>query len=269
VSLPLMMGWRAPVAAASTEAAAGLSALIVLPLASALLTFGEDAIARLNRLRERGERVFETMAPLAEPRWGWSVSGIVVVFFALAFFGAKTLEVTPAIAHSAMQIPVAAVAIAAVLAAGAVASRDWRRAIGVLCAVGLADAVGAWGYARAGVALTGLTWLALLQLLGVAGVLVLLVANAARARPGEDTSAASARALTSKAGAVVAASASAIAILLPLSVGLRGEAIALAVAMLFAGLGAILFQPAVTIAVESLIPRRSTIAARYRVNPNP
>jgi hypothetical protein len=64
----------------------------------------------------------------------------------------------------------------------------------------------------------------------------------------------------------VTGSACAIVILLALALTIGREAVALAAALFFAGLGAVLLQTALTIAIETVAPRRSTIEARYRVN---
>jgi hypothetical protein len=74
------------------------------------------------------------------------------------------------------------------------------------------------------------------------------------------------RSLLGKTSAAVTSSICAVVVLLVFSFGIGGEAIALAVAIFFAGVGAVLLQPALTIAIETLVPRRSTIEARYRVN---
>jgi hypothetical protein len=259
-------GLRGPITAALLEAGAGIAGIVVLPLAASLLSIGEDTIARVNRLRERRERALERLAFVSETRWGWSLTGIAAVFYALGLFGVRALRVSPVFIHSPLQVPIVAAAMFIVVAAGAAAARDWRRVIGVVGALGLVDVIGAWGYARAGVALTGTTWLALLQTIGLAGVLILLASNAGRVEPSEDTSAAIARAVVTRSGPIAMASGLAIMTLALLSFVLRGEAIALTIVVAFAGLGAIMFQPALTLAVESMIPRRGTVEARYRVS---
>jgi hypothetical protein len=259
-------GLRGPMRAALLEAGAGIAAIVVLPLAASLFSFGEDTIARVNRLREWRERAFEKLTFVSEMRWGWSLTGITAVFTALGLFGARTLRVLPVFIHSPMQVPVGAVAILAVIAAGAAATRDWRRTLGVVGALGLVDVICAWGYARTGVALTGATWLALLQTVGLAATLILLAANAGRAEPSEDTSAAISRAVATRASPILTASTLAVLTLSLQSFAIGGEAIALIIAVVFAAAGAIALQPALTLAVESMIPRRGTIDARYRVN---
>jgi len=82
----------------------------------------------------------------------------------------------------------------------------------------------------------------------------------------ENTTAASVRSLLGKTSAAATSSACAMAVLLGLSVGIGVVAIALAATVFFAGIGAVLLQPALTIAIETVAPRRSAIEARYRVN---
>jgi hypothetical protein len=262
----LLAGHRAatPLMAALDEAASGLSALIVLPLVASLLPYSEDFVSRANRLRELRERRTEKLAAVTEPRWGWSLTGIGVVFFALTFFGSRALHATEPVAHFALEIW----CVAAVLVAGAAlaVTRDWRRSLAATIALGLAALVGCWGYARAGISLNLASWLALMQVMGTGLALSLFVAQAARPDGGEDTTAASVRSLMGKTGVVAAATFCAIVVLLGLSLSIGREAIALTVALFFAGLGAVLLQPALTIAIETLAPRRSTIEARYRVN---
>jgi hypothetical protein len=255
---------RGPAIATLVEFAAGTSALIVLPLAVSLLPFGEDFVARANRLREQRERRIEKIVAVTEPRWGWSLTGIGIVFLALAFFGSRSLHLTMSAAHSALEVWLAAAAIA--VGAALVATRDWRRSLAVAIVLGLVALIGCWGYARGGVTLNISTWLLLMQMLAIGAASILLVANAARPDAGEDATAASVRSLLGKTGAAVTSSTCAVAVLLAFSLGIGGEAIALAVAIFFAGVGAVLLQPALTIAIETLVPRRSTTEARYRVN---
>lgn len=254
----------APLAAALAEFASGASALILLPLAASQLPFGEDFVARANRLRELRGRRIEKIAAVTEPRWGWSLTGIGAVFFALAFFGSRSIYATASVAHSALEVWL----VAAVVVAGAAlaVTRDWRRSLAVIIALGLAALIGCWGYARASVLLNVGSWLALMQALGIGVAVILLVANAAHPDATEDMAAAAVRSLLGKTGAAVTSSLCAVVVLLGLSLNIGGAAIALAAAIVFAAVGAVLLQPALTIALETVAPRRSTIEARYKVN---
>lgn len=265
-ALVLLAGLRArtPSVAALLEFGSGFGGIAVLPLAATLLPFSEDFVARANRLRELRERRIEKIAAVTEPRWGWSLSGIGVVFFALAFFGSRSLHVTPQVSHAALEVWLV---VAVVIAGAALATtRDWRRAIAATIALGLAALIGCWGYARGGNALNIASWLALLQVLGIGTAMILPVASSAHPDAGEDTASAAVRSLMAKTGVVATVALGAVVVLVLLSVTIGREAFALAAALFFAGLGAVLLQPALTIAIETLAPRRSTIEARYRVN---
>jgi hypothetical protein len=215
------------------------------------LPFSEDFVARANRLRELRERRLENIAAVTEPRWGWSLTGIGVVFLAPGVFR-LAVAARDGGRPFALEIWLAA----AVVTAGAAlaATRDWRRSLCGAIALGLVALIGCWGYARGGVTLwTSRPGLALMQALGRWRASILLVANAARPDVGEDTTAASVRSLLGKTsprcGDVVDLR---IVVLLVFSFGIGVEAIALAVAMFFAGVGAVLLQPALTIAIETL-----------------
>jgi hypothetical protein len=255
---------RTPLVAAVAELASGLSAMIVLSLAASQLPFGEEFVMRANRLRELRERRLEKIAAVTEPRWGWSLTGVGLVFLALAFFGARSLHASQAVAHFGLEIWL----VAAIVVTGAAlaTTRDWRRSLAVVIALGLSALIGCWGYARGGISLNVGSWLALMQVLGIGAAIVLLVANAARPDADEDAAAALVRSLLGKTGVAVTGSACGIVILLVLSVGIGRDAVALAAALFFAGVGAVLLQPALTTAIETVAPRRSTIEARYRVN---
>ncbi len=255
---------RMPLVAAAAELASGLSALIVLPLGASQLPFGEDFVMRANRLRELRARRLEKIAAVTEPRWGWSLTGVGVVFFALAFFGSRSLHASQAVAHFGLEIWL----VAAIVVTGAAlaVTRDWRRSLAVVIALGLSALIGCWGYARGGISLNVASWLALMQVLAIGAAMTMLVANAARPDADEDAAAALVRSLLGKTAVAVTCSACAIVILLALALTIGREAVALAAALFFAGLGAVLLQPALAIAIETVAPRRSTIEARYRVN---
>lgn len=69
----------------SLLAAAAATALCLPPLALGV-SYGEDAIIRGNRLREKTLRLFTFAGHLAEPRWSVSLTGAGVVLVVLAGF---------------------------------------------------------------------------------------------------------------------------------------------------------------------------------------
>jgi hypothetical protein len=244
-----------PLAVAIASGVAGIYALIAVPLAASLLPFGEEYAARANRLRERRDRGLDYLVPAAQPRWGWSLSGIAIVLAALGFFGARPLGgATDPIWWGA--------AILAALAALCLATRDWRRALAAFLAFLPAPLLAHWIFAHAPPDATA--WRHLLQALGIGFMPVVLVsAQAARfARDGEEAAVASVRALERDAAAVLFTMAAAALSLLAFG-DLRDAAAAIAI---FLGApGALVFAPAFAAVLEGIFPRRATIEARYRV----
>ncbi|MBS0274610.1 MAG: hypothetical protein JSR55_09460 [Proteobacteria bacterium] len=70
-----------------TVALCGAAALICTPVGLAFLPYPDDFITRANRLRERRERWLDWLTFVVQPRWGWSVGGIALIFAVLGFFG--------------------------------------------------------------------------------------------------------------------------------------------------------------------------------------
>jgi len=66
--------------------AASAASLLCFPVLAATVPFGEDEITRANRRREKFLRYAILAAPLGEPRWSISVSGVGLVLAALGWF---------------------------------------------------------------------------------------------------------------------------------------------------------------------------------------
>ncbi|HEX3674113.1 MAG TPA: hypothetical protein VHU87_07540 [Rhizomicrobium sp.] len=233
----------------------GVFALLAVPLAVSLLPFGEDFVARFNRIHERRVRSAAWLAPIAEPRWAWSLSGVAVVLLALGYFG----TVPHTIAWSGRVALAWGIAAVVLLAVAAVAMRDWRRVLAtVLCYPPLVF-LSLWPIR--------LVWtnpdasLGALQILGFGATLVFAASAFAASLAREDRGTASARTLEQQGATIAAvtlATALAAAVLMP-------TALPLALVVLIWGAGALVFPPAFNTALESLFPTREAIAARYKV----
>ena len=239
--------------AVADTAAASISTLLLLPLSVALVDIDETAIAEANRARERRTRICARLAGAAEPRWGLSLSGIVLILLALGWFGAGT-------------------------AAG---DAWWRLGATVLVSGGVFGAVaGGWreGLALALVAATtcllALWWrsygaglpcgaVTTLQVAALAGFIGLAVAGQMRQwRSADDPpETVRRRALENASGSVFAALAAAVALLPGL---IHIGAVAIIVASLTAGLAGALLFPAVVTGIETLAPRRLTADEAFR-----
>jgi hypothetical protein len=234
---------------------AGLCALIAVPLGALLLPYGEDFVARANRLRESRQRLLAHLVAVTQPRWGWSLSGIAIVFAVLGLFGAKGTPIHANVAWPA--------AILVAFGATYAATRDWRRAVAALLAFLPAISLTLWVLARLPLHSGPDGWRNPAQALGIAFIPVMLVsARAAQfARGGENGPIASARALEQDGAAIAFA-----ALAGALSLLAMGEAgIPAALGIFLGGASALVFAPAFSAAVGSLLPRRAEIEARYRV----
>ncbi len=238
---------------------------IGLMIAPGLLTYDESFVARSNRARERWQRPFDVLIAVARPRWGFSVSGIALVFAVMAAFGARPLVLDPALRGHVLEIAGLIGVIG--IAATALAIRDWRASLACLLAVGLVGAIGLWGAAHLG-APFGPEQVRTYGLVLAVAALPLLAAGVAAGgfgRGGDDATLAAARTLVRLAPGLFFLSAGLGTGLLLWATTAGGMALALAAMAGFGGAGALLFQPAFAIVIETLLPRASTRAARYRL----
>jgi len=248
---------------AGSNAAAVLCAWVAVPLLCSFTRVGEEFIASTNRIRESWTRRLDGVAATARSPWAWSAAGILLVLLALAFFGSTNMPIADDV-RGRLDI-LAGATVAVVLAGALIAARDLRRALAT-CLTTLSILVFAdWGLARLGAPLYEATLHLEAALLAIGFVAVAATAAAAA------RSARAEAAGASEAGVFAAGPSAAIGMLSALVfVALwypeggstwLGALLALA----FAGTGALVFQPALACVLETLLPRRKTIAERYRV----
>jgi len=256
--------WPLSLYAAALAAATNGSVLGFFSLAR-FLPYREDFVALHNRAEERWHRRCGWLIAVAQPRWGFTVAGISLVFAALGYFGAHPLKLAWQ-DGAGVWIAMSLMAILA-LAALAATVRDWRNTIAAALALPVPFLLGLWGLAKAGSTLDSKSLLLLLLAVG-AGAVSMFAAGAeagCRSRAGDDTAFAAGRILQRDgrnlffAGVIPA-------LVLPLSAPATGAAgIALAIAAGFAGAGALLFRPAFAAVIESWLPRATARASRYRL----
>lgn len=239
---------------------------MALMTAATRLSYGEDVIARSNRNRERWQRICDRLIAVARPRWGFTVSGIGLVFAVLAVFEMQPLALGPALA-SRMPWPALAGGMFFAVAAGP-AIRDWRATVSTLTAFVLAVMIGFWGLSRRGAPLTPAAAQLLVLMAGLAATLLLTAGAEAGGfgREGDDATVASARMLARMGPGLAASGLAMVTGLLLSAWGWQGRSLALAVMAVFAGVGPLLFQPALAIVLETWFPRAATVAGRYRVH---
>jgi hypothetical protein len=242
------------IAALAATIGAGLSAILIVPLAATFFPFGEDFVTRANRLREWRERMLDPVTAIAEPRWAMSAAGIALIFAVLGYFGARPVL-------DAREYAVFAALLFAAGIAGFGLTWEWRRALALPIILIVLILIGLWGFARVH---ESIALLPFVQTLGICAVPLLLMAAEAARHLSEDGAAASSFALLRKGPATILFFAAAIVI--P-TVQFSNTAITAVIAIvLFFGCAAALFWlPAFAGALETLIPRKSALETRYRV----
>lgn len=109
--------------AVSDAALSVLSSALLLPLTMTWLHFDETFVARANRERERRSRFFEWVAQITIPRWAFSFSGITIVFLALGWYGAELVIRDGVLQRTA--------AVFAAVIVGAVVAGGWRKGLAI------------------------------------------------------------------------------------------------------------------------------------------
>jgi hypothetical protein len=191
------------------------------------LSLDEGFIARANRALEARTRLSEHGAHIAVPRWALALSGIVAVAAALAWFEMGRRSVPDYLGDALL------------LSAAAALARDWRAVIAsAVCAV--------------------LLWLLHAErALEFFALPALLLAGAAHARREEGGAAWRLTLEDEGAGLLFAALSLAILALPP-----GGPAMMFPAAAAFAA--ALIFLPALTVALWTIFPRRRSIEEMYR-----
>jgi hypothetical protein len=226
-------------------AGAYLSAILAAPLVISFLSFNEDFVARFNRAAEQRRRRLMRLDPLVQPRWAWSLCGVALVLTVLSCFG---IQGSHDLASTWLAVP--AVLIAATLAA----LRDWRYALAALLTFAVAALLFFWLGVDHGS-------LSAASIVAVA-IYALSWRTAAFERQGDDTGTAILRTFEDSGTPVVYALWIAGIAILPFANRASGVFFA---TLIVGAAAALVFPPAFAVAIESLIPRRATIEARYRV----
>lgn len=228
--------------------AASVSVLLLLPLAVTYLDFDETYVAQANRVREKRSLLFEKAGNAAIPRWGFSLTGIALVFLALGWFGSE-----PLLREGWWRYGVTLILAPAVL--GTVCG-GWREGLALTLVAAVSCVVALW-WARYDMRLP----FAAAGALQAAMLAVFIGLTGARSmrrwrNAGDVPEMVRRRVLEDASGAVFAALGTG-AVLLPAL--WHAGAVPLVLAVPAAGLcGALLF-PAVVTAAETLIPRRRSV----------
>jgi hypothetical protein len=247
-------------------AAAGLLAMVstaaVLGLGTSFSGYGEDYIARANRSREMFARLFAPVLVTARPRFGFSVFGIACVIVAIAVFQTPPLRAASATALWVV-LPLAVLATAT----SYFVLRDWRRSLTIVLSMVPALQIGLWVLSRSGMPVVSTTWTVLLIAASLIFALQLTVARTASGglATEDDVVAGSERAIETTSMVVCVAGLAGIASTLPFGRSAWPIWGLWCVAIIVGAMSAVLFQPAIAITLESLVPRAATVAARYRI----
>jgi hypothetical protein len=268
VALPVLLAATGPqqLLAASLLLAGGnalavLSVWLAVPLAGSLLSGSEDFIARANRTAESWMRRLDRVALVARSPWALSASGIWLVLALLGVFGSLKLVIGKDLA-----IRPDAIGAALILLAGAwFAARDWRRTLAVFLAAAGAAQYALWGYVRTGTALDSSLLLMTAGLSAIVFAPIAAIAASATLSGRADAASASEAGILNAGPAAATGIVGTLFVLAPWYREFGTARVGFVLAILFAAGGAFAFQPAMTTVLEGLVPRRQTLAERYRV----
>jgi hypothetical protein len=195
--------WRREYASSALLFAWMLAIVLAVSWFSRWFGYSETFIARANLARERRERLFDRLAPVAETRWGFSVTGIALIFVTLAVFAIRGDQLVWWDVWSIVcAFGTAGLAFAAFLAV----TRDWRLAVAATLAFGSEAALLQWSLLPE---LPADGPIQFVQLLGALAVAVapfgVVAASLGRLlREGDDLASACVRTLRELGGAVTA-----------------------------------------------------------------
>lgn len=266
VALFVLFARDGDIAAGGLAAAQVAAAVLASGLAAfaAFLPYSESFITRSNRMRARAQLAFDILIAVARPRWGFAVAGTATVIAVLVDFAMPPLVIAPQLRPLGLVVlaPVAAAMVLVTIAT----VRDWRAVLATLLSITLAAAAGFWATALTGQIL-GAAAVAAFAFVFAAGTTVQLASGArlgARGREGDDATVAAARTLVRMGPGLFFAALAGAGGLCLYAATQGPSALALALMAGFAGAGALLFQPAFAIVIETVFPRAAAIAARYR-----
>jgi hypothetical protein len=263
----LLVGWlfrdaRAlGLEASAIMLAALLSGSVLVPFAAAVMPFSESFFTAANRAREGRERWLRIAADVVKPRWGLSVTGVTLVFAVLGWYGAapmlgrSALLMQPALwAASALGLSIALLWI----------GRDARGAAAALLAFATVSLVDLWLWGRAVGHLTAPAFVVIVMTVLSALLIVLMLIGRQRdyRRGGDEAAVARLRAIEELGTAPWFAGAGAAAAVVPW-ISVHGAMATLAVLFLDAAAVALLAVPAVTTAIETVLPRRRSVDELY------
>lgn len=225
----------------------GASALLIALPAARFLPYDEEFIARANRLRERRERWLDGLAFVVQPRWGWSISGIALIFAVLGLFGGQNFGTFPIVIWT-MECPLfAVIAFAAI--------RNIRFAIAFLLTTAALVSLAVWICGRWPL---GAMDLALALAVAVLPAFMAAIQSAKFAHTGDAFAVASLRASEQLAIPIIFFSLASSLALIVLGLFTSATLIALG------GAAALIMSPAITTAIYDLFPPRVSLDD-YRV----
>ena len=245
------------------NALAATSAWLAVPLAGSFVAGSEDFIARTNRSRESWGLRLEPAMRAARSPWAMSASGIFIVLTVLAAFGSASLAIGKDVEGSLPSL--AAGAFAAVLTGAFLAASSWRRAVATSVSTSAALLFGAWGFARAAAMLDAPHLLLTSGLCAIAFLPIAATAAAATLSERNDAASASEAGILSAGPSAATGSCAALVLLAPWYRQIGDARAGFVLAIILAAGGALVFQPAITGALEELLPRRRSLSERYRV----
>jgi hypothetical protein len=195
-------GWRAEYEVSALFFAAMLAVVFAASWLSRWFPYSEGFIARANLARERRERLFDRLAPVAETRWALSATGIALLFVVLAVFALRDRHLLWGLNAVASASVAAVLAFVAFLAA----ARDWRLAAAGTLAFAAQATLVFWSVARGAPSYSTVDFLETFGLLTIAAAPFGAVAASLGRflREGDALASAIARTLREPGGAVTA-----------------------------------------------------------------
>lgn len=221
-----------------------------VPLVAPLLPFGPDFVTCANRAREKRERWLDRLSFVVQPRWGWSIGGIALIFAVLGFFGADRSAV--AMSHNVRGLAAGMIVLVWV---ACLAIRDLRRILAAIIVAVALFCLSIWA-ARRPVVWGGDDWLVLsLALMPAMGMAILA---SIFGREGDNTAVATLRAMEQLAASVVSFCAGAAVALLAF------HSIPGCILVLCGAVAGLVVLPALVTAIFDLFPPKARLDA-YRV----